>query len=230
MTGGGGRDDGTIRQVAVERPELGMQMKGQAAPLAPALQLEHAITLTRRMPLGERQATGLGEDLGERHRPVVHRHAVAAHDLHERRMADVGPRREQRKIIFDLGHEGSLTSDKLASALEAMPARLECGARRTSRIARFISHISCLTPRCELLTGGYHLSMVRAALGVAEIQEFPALAGVAMVDSRDQDPGSRSTDEAALSARLRRLGERLDRIGTRRAKDAGAAPGPRADS
>jgi ATP synthase protein I len=51
-----------------------------------------------------------------------------------------------------------------------------------------------------------------------------------MVDSRDQDPGSRSTDEAALSARLRRLGERLDRVGTSRAKETGAAPGPRADT
>jgi ATP synthase protein I len=48
--------------------------------------------------------------------------------------------------------------------------------------------------------------------------------------SRDQDPGSRPTDEAALSARLRRLGERLDRIGTSRAKDTGAAAGPRADT
>jgi len=51
-----------------------------------------------------------------------------------------------------------------------------------------------------------------------------------MVDSRDQDTGSRSTDEAAVSARLRRLGERLDRIGSSRSKDAGAAPGPRADT
>lgn len=51
-----------------------------------------------------------------------------------------------------------------------------------------------------------------------------------MVDSRDQDPGSRSTDEAALSARLRRLGERLDRIGAGRSKDPGAAPAPRADT
>jgi ATP synthase protein I len=48
--------------------------------------------------------------------------------------------------------------------------------------------------------------------------------------SRDQDPGSRSTDEAALSARLRRLGERLDRVGTSRAKDTDAAAAPRADN
>ncbi len=47
--------------------------------------------------------------------------------------------------------------------------------------------------------------------------------------SRDRDPGSRPTDEAALSARLRRLGERLDRIGTSRAKDTDEAPRPRAD-
>jgi ATP synthase protein I len=48
--------------------------------------------------------------------------------------------------------------------------------------------------------------------------------------SRDQDPGSRSTDEAALSARLRRLGERLDHIGTSRAKDTDPVPRPRPDS
>jgi ATP synthase protein I len=47
--------------------------------------------------------------------------------------------------------------------------------------------------------------------------------------SRDQDPGSRPTDEAALSARLRRLGERLDRIGTSR-KNTDRAPRPRADT
>ena len=48
--------------------------------------------------------------------------------------------------------------------------------------------------------------------------------------SRDQHPGSRPTDEAALSARLRRLGERLDRVGTSRAKDVDPAPRPRADT
>jgi ATP synthase protein I len=43
--------------------------------------------------------------------------------------------------------------------------------------------------------------------------------------SRDKDdPGSRSTDEAALSARLRRLGERLDRVGTGRPPDTGPRP------
>jgi ATP synthase protein I len=48
--------------------------------------------------------------------------------------------------------------------------------------------------------------------------------------SRDQDPGSRSTDEAALSARLRRLGERLDRTEAGRAKDTDRAPRSRADT
>jgi ATP synthase protein I len=72
--------------------------------------------------------------------------------------------------------------------------------------------------------------MVRAALGVAEIPEFPGLAGVAIMGSREQDPGSKPTDEAALSARLRRLGDRLDRIGTTRAKDTGEAPRPTADT
>jgi ATP synthase protein I len=47
--------------------------------------------------------------------------------------------------------------------------------------------------------------------------------------SRDEgDPGSRSPDEAALSARLRRLGERLDRVGPGRSPETG--PRPTADS
>jgi ATP synthase protein I len=48
--------------------------------------------------------------------------------------------------------------------------------------------------------------------------------------SRDQDSGSRPPDEAALSARLRRLGERLDRIGASRTRDTHTASRPRSDT
>jgi ATP synthase protein I len=48
--------------------------------------------------------------------------------------------------------------------------------------------------------------------------------------SGDQDPDSRSTDEAALSARLRRLGKRLDRTGADRANDTNPSLRPRADT
>jgi ATP synthase protein I len=41
--------------------------------------------------------------------------------------------------------------------------------------------------------------------------------------SRDKEK-SRSADEAALSARLRRLGERLDRVGAGRPPDTGPRP------
>jgi ATP synthase protein I len=48
---------------------------------------------------------------------------------------------------------------------------------------------------------------------------------VSIMGSRDkEDPGSRSTDEAALSARLRRLGERLDHVGMGRPPDTGPRP------
>ena len=50
------------------------------------------------------------------------------------------------------------------------------------------------------------------------------------MSSRDQDPGSRSAEEAALSARLRRLGERLDRIRTSRTQNTDPAPRPRTDN
>jgi ATP synthase protein I len=41
--------------------------------------------------------------------------------------------------------------------------------------------------------------------------------------------GSRSAEEAALSARLRRLGERLDQVGPRRPDEPGSAPRSAAD-
>jgi ATP synthase protein I len=41
--------------------------------------------------------------------------------------------------------------------------------------------------------------------------------------------GSRSAEEAALSARLRRLGERLDQVGPRPPVEPGSASGPAAD-
>ena len=50
------------------------------------------------------------------------------------------------------------------------------------------------------------------------------------MSSRDEGPGSRSTDEAALSASLRRLGERLDRIRTSRAQQTDPAPRSTADT
>jgi ATP synthase protein I len=47
-------------------------------------------------------------------------------------------------------------------------------------------------------------------------------------DVRDESkPGDRSAEEAALSARLQRLGERLDQQGTSRKVEAN--PGPRTD-
>ena len=46
----------------------------------------------------------------------------------------------------------------------------------------------------------------------------------------EEDPGSHSADEAALSARLRRLGERLDRVEEKRANQTDAAARPQADT
>src|SRR6266567_1221023 len=89
LTGGG--DHEAIRKIPIERPELGMKMQGKAALLAPALQLEHAVSLPRRVTLGERQPAGVRKDQGERDRLVIHRDMMAAHDVHEERMADIGP-------------------------------------------------------------------------------------------------------------------------------------------
>jgi len=47
--------------------------------------------------------------------------------------------------------------------------------------------------------------------------------------TRDDDGGSRPAEEAALSARLRRLGERLDQAGAGRAAESGPTSQPTAD-
>jgi ATP synthase protein I len=46
---------------------------------------------------------------------------------------------------------------------------------------------------------------------------------------RNGDPGARSADEAALSARLRHLGERLDHVAPARSSETRPASGPTAD-
>ena len=48
-------------------------------------------------------------------------------------------------------------------------------------------------------------------------------------DTRGNDGESRPADEAALSARLRRLGERLDQVGPRRPAEPGPASGSTTD-
>ena len=64
--------------------------------------------------------------------------------------------------------------------------------------------------------------MVRAALRAAKSSEFPRLRGCGTMsgDTRGQDDqGATPTDEAALSARLKRLGERLEQASPGRASD-----------
>jgi len=47
--------------------------------------------------------------------------------------------------------------------------------------------------------------------------------------TRGKDSDTRSPDEAARAARLRRLGERLDQVGPGRSAESGSASGPAAD-
>src|SRR5712671_7413929 len=83
-------------------------MKIQAALVAPALQLDHPITLPHRMPFRQRQAAGLREQFGQQHRLMIHFETVSACDLPERFVADIGPGGLQRKIVIDLTrHAGS---------------------------------------------------------------------------------------------------------------------------
>jgi ATP synthase protein I len=57
------------------------------------------------------------------------------------------------------------------------------------------------------------------------------LAGVGtMSDTRGDDKGSGSAEEAALSARLRSLGKRLDQVGPSQKTEAGSVPRATADA
>ena len=49
-------------------------------------------------------------------------------------------------------------------------------------------------------------------------------------DTRGEDDRSKPTDEAALSARLKSLGQRLDQVGANRAAETGPASRPATDA
>ena len=88
--------------------------------------------------------------------------------------------------------------------------------------------INILTRSRGFLTGYTLAIMVRAALRGAETLEIPRVAGVDSMagGSREDDRSVKPPDEAALSARLRRLGNQLDREGANR--HAKTDPGARA--
>src|SRR5262245_11015023 len=78
---------------------------------------------------------------------------------------------------------------------------------------RFHIFLKDLTELRLLLTWGAPVSMVRAAFRGAGFPGFrrDGAKVETMSDARGNgDPGGRSADEAALSARLRNLGEKLD--------------------
>src|SRR3712207_5131121 len=64
--------DEAVGEGGVERPVLRLQVEGEAALLAPALQVHQPVPLPGRVTLVHRKAAGLGEDAPEEHRLVVH--------------------------------------------------------------------------------------------------------------------------------------------------------------
>jgi hypothetical protein len=48
------------------------QMEAQSPPVAPALQFDHPVALPHRMAFRKRQSTGLGEQVDQDHRLMVH--------------------------------------------------------------------------------------------------------------------------------------------------------------
>jgi ATP synthase protein I len=73
--------------------------------------------------------------------------------------------------------------------------------------------------------------MVRAVSGAAKKPGISSTSRVSTMSdgARGDDPGARSANEAALSARLRRLGERLDHAAPARPSETRPASGPTAD-
>lgn len=74
--------------------------------------------------------------------------------------------------------------------------------------------------------------MVRAVSGAGKSPVFPKASRVSTMSDGARgggDPGARSADEAALSARLRQLGERLDHVAPARPSETRPASGPTAD-
>src|SRR5579862_2279632 len=82
----------------------------------------------------------------------------------------------------------------------------------------------------KFLTRWNPVTMVRAASGKAGftwvLLATPRVGSRIMADDKrdESDHGNRSAEEAALSARLQRLGERLDQQGARREGEAGYTP------
>src|SRR5580698_5553173 len=98
----------TVRQPRIQGPMLRLEMKIQTALVAPALQFEHAVTLSHRVTLDERQAPGFREQIDQHDRLVVDLEAVGSHDLPEQCVPDIGPGRGKRKVVVDLArHEVS---------------------------------------------------------------------------------------------------------------------------
>jgi ATP synthase protein I len=74
--------------------------------------------------------------------------------------------------------------------------------------------------------------MVRAALGATDGRDLPIVAGVESMADDARKKGDRSqpaADEAALSARFKRLGERLDHLHPGRPSDNDPGSRPSAD-
>ena len=70
---------------------FGWMLNVSPALVAPALKFHQAIALARRVALRQGQAARLGEDAAEEDRLVVDVELVPSRDVHERRVADIGP-------------------------------------------------------------------------------------------------------------------------------------------
>lgn len=125
-------------------------------------------------------------------------------------------------------------AEKRCESFDMVAARRHRGkgvakvAQPTRKTAELSFLFKALLHLLQFLTRGYLLSMVRAALRGVGLSSSAKSAGVeSMADgARDNgDYGNSPSDEAALSARLKRLGERLghNRAGRQAEESPGAS-------
>jgi hypothetical protein len=69
-----------------------LQMKVEAALVAPALQFDHPIALPHRMAFHQRQSAGFRKQIDQHHRLVIHFEIVRVCNFPEQFVADIGPR------------------------------------------------------------------------------------------------------------------------------------------
>ena len=108
-------DDAGIRMLLIpcccwEGPMVRPKIEVQPALHTPALELQGSVVLARFVALAEHRCVRRLKCHGQIERPVIHGCARPLHGLMKGVMADIGPRRQEGKIVIHFGHLKTLLS------------------------------------------------------------------------------------------------------------------------